>query len=107
MTPTLDTYNETSQSKRSRSLRVPYYFNLAPDRDLIFALTYMSSRGLIYEGKYRQLIAPGITEEDEDCIGIRIKKSRESSFTTGLIDYIQNVLYNKIEIHDQDKPSQT
>ena len=48
-----------------------------------------------------------VIEEDEDCIGIRIKKSRESSFTTGLIDYIQNVLYNKIEIHDQDKPSQS
>ena len=48
-----------------------------------------------------------VLEKDEDCIGIRIKKSRESSFTTGLIDYIQNVLYNKIEIHDQDKPSQS
>ena len=68
MTPTLDTYNETSQTKRSRSLRVPYYFNIAPDRDLILALTYMSSRGLIYEGKYRQLIAPRITEEDEDSL---------------------------------------
>ena len=48
-----------------------------------------------------------VIEEDEDCIGIRIKKSRESSFTTGLIAYIQKVLYNKIEVHDQDKPSQT
>jgi len=68
LTPTLDTYNETSQTKRSRSLRVPYYFNLAPDRDLIFALTYMSSRGLIYESKYRQLIKPKITEDSEHSL---------------------------------------
>jgi LPS-assembly protein len=43
------------------SLRVPYYLNLAPDRDLLVALTYMSSRRFIYEGKYRQLIAPKIS----------------------------------------------
>ena len=48
-----------------------------------------------------------VIENDEDCVGIRIKKSRESTFTTGLIEYIQNVLYNKIEIHDKDKPSQS
>ena len=68
LTPSLDTYHETSQTKRSRSLRVPYYFNIAPDRDLILALTYMTSRGLIYESKYRQLIAPRITSEDEDLL---------------------------------------
>jgi len=68
LTPTLDTYTEISQTKRSRSLRVPYYFNLAPDRDLIFALTYMSSRGLVYESKYRQLIKPKITEDSEHSL---------------------------------------
>jgi lipopolysaccharide assembly outer membrane protein LptD (OstA) len=31
-------------------------------------MKYMSSRGFIYEGKYRQLIAPKITEEDEDSL---------------------------------------
>ena len=65
LTPDLDRYKEPSQTKNSYRLRVPYYFNIAPDRDLIVALTYMSSRGFIYEGKYRQLIAPKITEEDE------------------------------------------
>ena len=68
LTPSYDSYTETSQTKRSYSLRVPYYFNIAPDRDLVFAMTYMSSRGFIYEGKYRQLIAPKITEEDEDSL---------------------------------------
>jgi len=68
LTPSYDSYSETSQTKRSYSLRVPYYFNIAPDRDLVLASKYMSSRGLIYEGKYRQLIAPKITEEDEHSI---------------------------------------
>ncbi len=68
LTPSYDAYSETSQTKRSYSLRVPYYFNIAPDRDLILALTHMTSRGFIYEGKYRQLIAPRITEEKEDSL---------------------------------------
>ena len=68
LTPSYDSYTETSQTKRSYSLRVPYYFNIAPDRDLVFALTHMTSRGFIYEGKYRQLIAPRITEEKEHSL---------------------------------------
>jgi len=68
LTPGYDSYTETSQTKRSYSLRVPYYFNLAPDRDLILALTYMSSRGLIYEGKYRELIAPKVTEKHKHSL---------------------------------------
>ena len=68
LTPDYDTYNEPSLKDRSYSMRVPYYFNIAPDRDLLAALTYMSSRGFIYEGKYRQLIAPKISEDHEDSM---------------------------------------
>jgi len=68
LTPSYDSYTEPSQTKRSYSLRVPYYINIAPDRDLIVALTHMSSRGFINEGKYRQLIAPRITKEHEDSL---------------------------------------
>ena len=68
LTPDYSTYNETGQNEDSYSLRVPYYFNLAPDRDLLLALTYMSSRRFIYEGKYRQLIAPKLSPENEDSI---------------------------------------
>jgi LPS-assembly protein len=53
---------------RSNRFRVPYYFNLAPDRDLILALTYMSSRGIIYEGKYRQLVKSKVSDEREHSI---------------------------------------
>ena len=47
---------------------MPYYLNIAPDRDLLVALTYMSSRGFVYEGKYRQLIAEKISPDHEDSI---------------------------------------
>ena len=68
LTPDFSRYNENGEKKRSYSLRVPYYFNLAPDQDLLLALNYMSSRGMIYEGKYRKLIAPKISPDNEDSI---------------------------------------
>jgi LPS-assembly protein len=66
LTPNYSKYNETGQDDSSHKLRVPYYFNIAPDRDLEVALNYMSSRRIIYEGKYRQLIAPKISPEHKD-----------------------------------------
>ena len=68
LTPDYSTYTEPGQKDGSYSLRVPYYFNLAPDRDLLVALNYMSSRRFIYEGKYRQLIAPKISPDHQDSI---------------------------------------
>ncbi len=41
------TKDEFGKTKSSYSLRVPYYINLAPDRDLLVALNYMSSRRFI------------------------------------------------------------
>jgi len=68
LTPNYSSYLEPGADDYSSSLRVPYYFNLAPDRDLLVALTAMSSRGFIYEGKYRQLIAPKISPDHEDSL---------------------------------------
>ena len=75
LTPNYTSYTDTSaiadasgKKESSYSVRVPYYFNLSPDRDLVLALNYMSSRRFIYEGKYRQLIAPKISSEHEDSI---------------------------------------
>ena len=56
LAPDFDSYGETIGNTRERKVRIPYYFNIAPDRDLVLAYTYMSSRGSIIEGKYRQLI---------------------------------------------------
>ena len=68
LTPNYSSYAEPDADDYSSSLRVPFYFNLAPDRDLLVALTAMSSRGFIYEGKYRQLIAPKISPDHEDSL---------------------------------------
>jgi len=68
LTPNYSSYLEPDAADYSSSLRVPFYFNLAPDRDLLVALTAMSSRGFIYEGKYRQLIAPKISPDHEDSL---------------------------------------
>ena len=67
----------------SYSYRIPYYFNLAPDRDLLIALNYMSSRGYIYEGKYRQLIAPKLTpERDISFFELEGKYARADDITS-------------------------
>jgi len=68
LTPSYTSYTEPEQQDSSYRARVPYYLNLAPDRDLLVAITYMSSRRFIYEGKYRQLIAPKISPDHNDSI---------------------------------------
>jgi len=72
LTPNYSTYTDNASltdasgsKERSYSLRAPYYLNIAPDQDLLIALNYMSSRGFIYEGKYRQLLAPKLTPESD------------------------------------------
>ena len=83
LTPDYSTYNEPGQPDNAFNVRVPYYFNLAPDRDLLVALTYMSSRRFIYEGKYRQLIAPKISPDHEDSIySIEVKYLPEDKITS-------------------------
>jgi LPS-assembly protein len=90
LTPDYSTYNETGQNEDSYSLRVPYYFNLAPDRDLLLALTYMSSRRFIYEGKYRQLIAPKLSPKHEDSILSVEAKYLPEDKITGLKRWLVN-----------------
>jgi len=83
LTPDYSTYNETGQNEDSYSLRVPYYLNLAPDRDLLLALTYMSSRRFIYEGKYRQLIKSRISpEHDHSIYSVEVKYLPEDKITS-------------------------
>ena len=68
LTPDYTKYTETGKDDSSYRFRIPYYFNIAPDRDLVVALTYMSSRGFIYEGKYRQLISPKLESDGKDSM---------------------------------------
>ena len=68
LTPDFEKYNEPEIKEDSIRWSVPYYFNIAPDRDLLVALTYMSSRGFIFEETYRQLIAPKLDKNRKDSI---------------------------------------
>jgi len=90
LTPDYSSYTDdatvadaSGKKEGSYSVRIPYYFNLAPDRDLLLALNYMSSRSFIYEGKYRQLIAPKISPDHEDSIwSIEAKYLSEDKITS-------------------------
>mgnify|MGYP000477524266 CR=1 FL=1 len=106
LTPDYSSYNEPGQKEDSYSIRVPYYINLAPDRDLLVALTYMSSRRFIYEGKYRQLIAPKISPDKEDSIwSIEAKYLPEDKITSlkrWLVDFSNELdINNKIHLSAQ------
>ena len=90
LTPSYSTYNEIDKAEDHYSLRVPYYFNLAPDRDLLLALNYMSSRRFIYEGKYRQLIAPKISPDHKDSIYSIEAKYLPEDKITGLKRWLVN-----------------
>ncbi|MDC0075017.1 LPS assembly protein LptD [Candidatus Thioglobus sp.] len=90
LTPSYSTYNEIDKAEDYHSLRVPYYFNLAPDRDLLLALNYMSSRRFIYEGKYRQLIAPKISPDHKDSIYSIEAKYLPEDKITGLKRWLVN-----------------
>ena len=60
LAPNFGSYNDSSSSADSNyQVRIPYYFNIAPDRDFLLSLNQLSSRGSVLEGKYRQLIAGG------------------------------------------------
>ncbi|MBW5290394.1 MAG: Organic solvent tolerance protein precursor [Candidatus Ruthia sp. Asou_11_S2] len=57
LAPAFGSYNESGVNKGNNyQVRIPYYFNIAPDRDFLLTLNQLSSRGSVLEGKYRQLI---------------------------------------------------
>ena len=100
LTPDYSTYNEPGQNDDAYSLRIPYYLNLAPDRDLLVALTYMSSRRFIYECKYRQLIAPKISANHEDSIYSIEAKYLPEDKITGLKRWLVN-FSEELDISDK------
>ena len=57
LTPGLNLYKELGDKSNYFHTVVPYYFNLAPNRDLLIALSYLSSRGAVFGAKYRELIS--------------------------------------------------
>ena len=100
LTPDYSTYTEPGQKKGSYSLRVPYYINLAPDRDLLVAINFMSSRRFIYEGKYRQLIAPKISPDHEISMWTIKGKYLPEDKVTSLKRWLVN-FSNEMDINDK------
>jgi len=107
LTPDYSSYTDTSatadgsgKKESSYSIRVPYYFNLSPDRDLVLALNYMSSRRFIYEGKYRQLIAPKISPDHKDSIWSIEAKYLPEDKITSLKRWLVN-FSNEVDIDDK------
>ena len=100
LTPDYSSYTEPGKKDDSYSMRVPYYINLAPDRDLLIALNYMSSRRFIYEGKYRQLIAPKLSPEHADSIWSIEAKLLPEDKITSLKRWLLN-FSNEMDINDK------
>jgi LPS-assembly protein len=48
-----------TSGKTGLDLRVPFYWNIAPQRDATFALRYMRTRGTQLQGEYRYLMRSG------------------------------------------------
>ncbi len=64
--------------------QIPYYFNIAPDKDATFAPIFTSQEGLVAVGEYRQRftngefeIAGSITEADERLNGLATSSNKE------------------------------
>ncbi len=58
LAPSFSNYDELAKNKENGyQVRIPYYFNIAPDRDFLLTLNHLSTRGTVLEGVYRQLIA--------------------------------------------------
>jgi len=107
LTPDYSSYTDTASlpdtsgnTKSSYSVRIPYYFNLAPDRDLLVALNYMSSRRFIYEGKYRQLIAPKLSPDHKDSMWTIKGKYLPEDKVTSLKRWLLN-FSNEMDINDK------
>ncbi|CAC9600807.1 LPS-assembly protein LptD @ Organic solvent tolerance protein precursor [uncultured Gammaproteobacteria bacterium] len=62
LAPTLATFDDSGNDKSGYQIRIPYYFNIAPERDFLLTLNHVSTRGEAVEGKYRQLLDNGRIE---------------------------------------------
>ena len=107
LTPDYTSYTDSAalvdslgNKKSSYGVRIPYYFNLAPDRDLLVALNFMSSRRFIYEGKYRQLIAPKISPKHKDSMWSIEAKYLPEDKVTSLQRWLLN-FSNEMDINDK------
>ena len=102
LTPSYTTFDDSTTNKGLYRLRLPYYFNIAPDRDLLLAATYIKYKGFMYEGKYRQLFGRTIDKEGKEIdSNIEIETQYLSNDRTSNID--RWILESLIELDITDK----
>jgi len=56
LAPSYSSYSDDATTKKGYTFNIPYFYNIAPDRDLLLGFNYLSTRGENYTAKYRQLI---------------------------------------------------
>jgi len=102
LTPSYQTFNDATTNKGAYNLKIPYYFNIAPDRDLLLAATYMKYRGFKYEGKYRQLFGRKIDEEGNNVDSI-LKIDTRYMFNDSISKIDRWLLESSLEFDLTDK----
>jgi len=58
LAPSFTSYYDVTKESKGQKLNIPYYFNLQKDKDFLLNFDYMTTRGLLIGGTYRQLIYP-------------------------------------------------
>ena len=56
LAPSYSSYSDKESLKKGYSVTVPYFIDIAPDRDLLIGYNHLSTRGENLTSKYRQLI---------------------------------------------------
>ena len=98
LTPSFNIYKESGLESSDWLIRAPYYINIAPDKDLLISPAYLSSRGALYEGKYRQLIDPS-KSQDHGLFEFEFKYLNDD-YITSLNRWLVNT---SVELHLSDK----
>jgi len=63
LAPSFSSYTDPTKNTSEQKIKIPYYFNLAQDKDLLIDFDYLSSRGLGLGSLYRQLLPKGALYE--------------------------------------------
>ncbi len=75
--------NFGQSTKTGTELKVPWYWNIAPDRDATFSLQYMSDRGTKLNSEYRQLHRQGSSIVEYDILDDSIRN--ENRYRTSIL----------------------
>ena len=56
LAPSISSYSDNGSTNKGYSVEIPYFLNIAPDRDLLLSVQNLTTRGGVLSAKYRQLI---------------------------------------------------